>query len=200
MIGEDYDLGIHHGMPEKGVAEKLPEFKRTIKYHYTYWNARLGEQLATLWLIFPKYYFNIFNSLITIYLIILIFFYGTGRLPEKGNILDTFILYIVFNLFLLGIPAAGELFFWVTGASNYLWGLVILLSFFIPYRLLILGADPFLNVPKPAFVLFALFGFLAGSTNENTVPLFVLMTCPEILISSSVNLLTLLVHIFIPNF
>ena len=80
-------------------------------------------------------------------------------------------------LLFLTCPAFGQSFLWITGAANYLYGILIILCFLLPYRK---QADN--NTCKysllfeiSAAILWFLFGIIAGWTNENTAVAMIVM-------------------------
>ena len=99
---------------------------------------------------------------------VLIFYHGTDR-RLKENVSLLFFIYCA--LFVL-TPAFGQSFLWLTGASNYLYGIELILFYLIPYRFIIKTKDErqekslYLTIAKGIGMLFL--GLLAGWTNENT--------------------------------
>lgn len=73
-------------------------------------------------------------------------------------------------LVFLSCPAFGQSFLWSTGAANYLYGILIILCFLIPYRIQIKCKSK--RYPMPLEITFAIIylflGIIAGWTNENT--------------------------------
>jgi hypothetical protein len=69
-------------------------------------------------------------------------------------------------------PVLGQTCLWVSGSSNYLWPLTLILSFLLPYRLLL--DRNVLNKSVYALIMFA-GGILAGWSNENSSGAMLLM-------------------------
>lgn len=114
-----------------------------------------------------KNVFNIINTCAYLALILMVEYHGCGAW-KKINC-DSLVL--IFVLLWWCIPAFGHSFLWVTGASNYLYGILFILIFLIPYRRrLETGTYKNCNICKK--IILAIFmlpaGILAGATNENT--------------------------------
>lgn len=69
---------------------------------------------------------------------------------------------LLFITYWLTNPALGESTFWIVGAANYLWPLVII-SFYIKYLLKYLHQQ---NISNQQYILIYLFAFLSGCSNE----------------------------------
>ena len=114
-----------------------------------------------------KIQFNIANALISVLLVFELYW-----CINKGKITFQFdyrtVIWIFFLLWAC-TPGFGVVFFWITGACNYLWTNVILLGFLVPYFQKYYSSvgtiDHNTFVSTVAFV----FGILAGWTNENSV-------------------------------
>ena len=132
--------------------------------HYYRVNGRLPLHfLAHLFLWLGKPGFDIVNTLAFCALAGLVCFHIRGRLRPMRPML----WFAVFLGLWVLTPAYGESFLWITGASNYLYGMLIILLFLVPYRVSA-GETP-RDRRGPAFsLLYFPFGVLAGWTNENT--------------------------------
>lgn len=141
----------------------LGDIFQSLGIHYTHVNGRLPVHFfAHLFLWLGKGVFNVVNTLAFAGLVTLVYFHACGTL--RG-----FRPYVWLAVW-LGLwaltPAYGESFLWVTGASNYLYGMLLILLYLIPYRRLL---DTDMPANKPWYVPLALLGgVLAGWTNENT--------------------------------
>ena len=139
---------------------------QSLGIHYTNVNGRLPVHFfAHLFLWLGKGAFNAVNTAAFAGLTTLAYYHGVGALrPFRPYAwLAAFL-----GLWLL-TPAFGESFLWVTGASNYLYGMLLILLYLIPYRRLLesdAGAAP--RRPLPAALAALAGGVLAGWTNENT--------------------------------
>ncbi len=131
--------------------------------NYMTWNGRSVVQfIMHVFLLFPKWIFNILNSLCFILLTFLIYWNITGR--KKYD----FVTYTLINLMLwqFGI-SFDQTILWLSGACNYLWGIVIILGFVTFFRYKTEQPDTIKHEKiLPIGVFF--FGVFAGWCNENT--------------------------------
>lgn len=133
---------------------------QSLGIHYTNVNGRLPVHfLAHLFLWMGKGAFNGINTLAFALLVMLIAVHGLGTLHSP------YVPLAVWGLLWAVTPAYGESFLWVTGAANYLYGMLLILLFLLPWRRLLAreeaGAPPWAPMLAPL-------GLLAGWTNENT--------------------------------
>jgi len=128
--------------------------------HYMMWGGRLVahsivQGLLTLSLLEQ----DILNSLVYVFLTILIYFHAKGKNKNQDVI-----LFILINILLWFLqPAFGECMLWITGSANYLWCTTIILGFLLPYRL-------YSGISKSSIlksIVMFLLGIIAGWTNEN---------------------------------
>lgn len=127
--------------------------------HYNTWGGRsVAHTIVQLFLMLPKWVFNICNSFCFTYLVYLI--YRISKNNKKDN--PILILFIFLILYFI-TPVFGQNTLWLTGSANYLWTTTIVL-----FLISIFMGD--LNVNNNTF--FSCFTFLlgicAGWTNENT--------------------------------
>ena len=167
LIGEDFALSIPYSNKDDGFVKIISLVGEKIYYQSTTWNARLGEQLTIIILAFDKVIFNVLNIFLTFAFFYLIIVYSKGEFVKVSSSYFYFIA-LMLSIFLL-LPNAGDILFWITVASNYLWSVLILLLFFLPYRLLFSGKDILTNSPVIFRILLIPLAVLAGMTNENTV-------------------------------
>lgn len=153
--------------------------------HYFTWSGRtVAHFLAQFFLWKGKTFFNIINTFVSVLLICEIYW-----CIEKGKINTYFNPHtIVWIFFLLWActPGFGVVFFWVTGACNYLWTNVILTGFLIVYIQKYYSNEKTVSVSKTFAVIMFLFGVVAGWTNENSV-FFVLLLLLLFIISCKKN-------------
>lgn len=145
--------------------------------NYMTWNGRSVVQfIMHVFLLLPKGIFNILNSLCFILLTFLI--YWNIRSKKEYD----FVTYTLINLMLwqFGI-SFDQTILWLSGACNYLWGIVIILGFVTFFRYKTEHADTIKHEKVLTIGIF-FFGVLAGWCNENTsgggllLVLFFLMT------------------------
>ena len=137
--------------------------------HYFVTNGRvILHFLSQLFLWLGKDCFNVINTIGFLILGILIFYHGVN-LKLKNHI--SLLIFIYGALFIF-TPAFGESFLWVTGASNYLYGIELILFYLIPYRYIereksVKKVRKSVIVTLLKLILMFLFGILVGWTNEN---------------------------------
>lgn len=176
-FGDDYvysfiwsGQSIYEPLPENvSRVASWQDLIRSQWSHYFTWGGRtVAHVLAQFFLWKGKAVFNIANALISILLVLELYW-----CINKGKITFQFesrtIVWIFFLLWAC-TPGFGVVFFWITGACNYLWTNVILLGFLIPYFQKYYSSDVNI-VDCNVLVLIAsfIFGVLAGWTNENSV-------------------------------
>lgn len=168
LAGEDYSLQPWGYLSEPSTfSESVNLVWRRVMISAKVWSPRIGEALTTITGMFPDVIFDVLNTSIFVWLMIILFVIGFGRFPIAFKIKDTISLLIIFFLFITLFPLIGQLVFWKAGACNHTWGLTILLSFILPYRLN--DKTDHSIESKFILVLFILLGFLAGLTIENAV-------------------------------
>lgn len=157
------DLSYSFNFVTKERISSLHDIFQSLRTHYTQVNGRLPVHFfAHLFLWIGKPFFNVINTLSFSGLILLICFHAFG----------TFHNFRVYSplVFFLGLyamtPAFGESFLWVTGAANYLYGILLILLFLFPFRHLY-SLEYYENTWWK-LVVFLFTGIIAGWTNENT--------------------------------
>lgn len=176
IMGEDFALAV---FSKKHVdVNKVDMLKFVIikiRAQMQNWNVRIGEQLSIIFSCFDKTLFNLYNSAIAILFFWLAYKYAFKRKLFWGKKLVFYCL-LIFMLVIMFQPALGEIFFWRTGSTNYLWASCILLFWGLPIRYYI-GYESIDIIGNSIFktIFFTVLGFFAGFTNENTVLIFLLL-------------------------
>lgn len=176
LMGEDYALNLYSQYnPSMGGKELLYKMILRIQEQMQGWNVRLGEQLSIVFGCFDKVLFDVCNCLVTVYYMWLISAYAYKKKEERKK-RKNWILLGAFSLIIIFQPALGQIFFWRTGSTNYLWSLCILLTFGLPIRYLV-GKESvdLIGKSRIKMILLTIMGFFAGFTNENTVLVFLLL-------------------------
>ncbi len=141
--------------------------------HYFTGNGRaVSHTIAQFFLWMGKDVFNIFNALISVVLIMEIYWCA-----NKGIItLDFKIGRLCFIFFALWAftPSFPSVFLWLSGACNYLWTAVLLLGFLLPYIHKYYYFEEKITHSNLFWLEMFFFGIIAGWTNENSVCLLVL--------------------------
>lgn len=175
-FGDDYVYSFvweGHSLyePLSENAIRISSWKNLLEsqiFHYFTWSGRIvNHTLAQLFLWAGKGVFNLFNTLISIFLLFEIYWCshkGIVNLKASNGM-----LFGIFFALWAFTPGHGSVFLWVDGACNYLWTMVILIGFLIPYfKKFYLNSGEKLYRNYFCFCFF-LFGIVAGCTNENTV-------------------------------
>lgn len=159
---DDWDYSFVFGESPARRIQSVSDIFLSGYNHYNQWGGRsvvhfidqlllfLGEPVASL-----------LNSLAYIFFIYLIYCFCKNR--SSLNVL--FFILINTSVWFL-MPVFFSTVIWLTGASNYLWGTLIILLFIYPYFRLFRtkkSKDSFSKI-----FLFFLAGIFAGWTNENT--------------------------------
>ncbi|MDO4920999.1 MAG: DUF6056 family protein [Phascolarctobacterium sp.] len=130
--------------------------------HYFSWGGRsVVHFLAQYFLMFDKSVFNFANTIAYLILVCVVYLHAIGRF----KIYPAFLAIINFAFFTF-MPAFGQVFLWLVGACNYLWGPLLTFAYLLPYRFQFRSADALIKNKLLAFV-FGLLGIAAAWTNEN---------------------------------
>ena len=134
--------------------------------HYKVMNGRIvPHTLAQAFLMLDKSIFNVINAAAFTLLVFLIYYLARGKSKSPAFLIAAFA-----SLFLL-TPRFGESFLWLTGACNYLWGMLLILLYLVP----VIRTDSVSPIfPRAAGLI--LLGFLCGLTGENTASALIAMT------------------------
>ena len=136
--------------------------------HYFTGNGRtVSHTIAQLFLWLGKDIFNVFNALIAVLLILEIYWCSNKGCVtfdiKPGRLIWAFLALWIFT------PGFSPVFFWLSGACNYLWTAVLLLGFLLPYiRKYYHFEEKVANHHWAWFGMF-LFGIIAGWSNENSI-------------------------------
>lgn len=130
--------------------------------HYFSWGGRsVVHFFAQYFLMFDKSVFNIANTIAYLSLILVVYLHAIGRF----KIYPVFLVIINFAFFTF-MPTFGQVFLWLVGACNYLWGPLLTFAYLLPYRFQFHSADAMIKNKLLAFA-FGLLGIAAAWTNEN---------------------------------
>ncbi len=133
--------------------------------YFLTWGGRVvAQSLAMFFLWMPRELFAIAIGLVTVLLVFLIHWIARGKVTK--DIPAEELLLIAFCLWALEPHFVG-VFVWLDGSCNYLWAMVFLLAFLLPYVRQYLHGEADYG-PWMAPSMFAL-GLLAGNGNENTL-------------------------------
>ena len=161
VMRDDYSYTFN--FVTKARISSFADIFQSLGIHYTHVNGRLPVHFfAHLFLWLGKGVFNLVNTAAFAGLVTLIYYHAYGTLRR----FRPYVWLAAFAGLWVLTPAFGESFLWVTGASNYLYGMLMILLYLIPYRAL---PETEQAGNKAWYALPALLGgILAGWTNENT--------------------------------
>ncbi|SDC00486.1 hypothetical protein SAMN04487864_101396 [Succiniclasticum ruminis] len=175
-FGDDYvysfiwtGQSIYEPLPQNvsRVASWQDLFNSQWSHYFTWGGRTVAHVLAQFFLWKGKALFNFANTLISVFLVFELYW-----CINKGKVTFQFdYRTIIWAFFLLWAcsPGFGVIFFWITGACNYLWTNVILLGFLIPYFCKYYNSERIISA-NSFYVAFAfIIGVLSGWTNENSV-------------------------------
>ena len=172
--GDDYVYSFMwegHSMyePLSEDARRIASFsdiaKSTWLYFFTWGGRVIAQAMAMFFLWMPRDVFTVFISATAVLLVFLIQWIARGgrvtrEIPAKDLLFSAFCLWTLEANF-VGV------FIWLDGSCNYLWPMVFLLAFLLPYvRHYLEGAWEYKSYLTP---LMFFLGLLAGNGNENTI-------------------------------
>ena len=186
LMAEDYVLTVFPKDYHPGsMFETIGTMFARIQFQMIDWNVRIGDQLSIAFSCFDKAVFNILNSVMAVLFIIAIYIYTFKKNPFKSS-KSWFFLLLGFAFIVVFQPALGEIFFWRTGSTNYLWSICLLLFFALPLRFYVGRHRRNILHNKVFILLHTILGFIAGFTNENTI-IFILLLYAIVIIHDLVK-------------
>lgn len=160
------DFSYHFSWITGFRIRSIPEIIPSMINHARVTNGRVvAHFFVQLFEMLPKPIFNLVNALL--FTAMILFLYGIA-VGNKGNHL---LLCAIFGAVWVFTPAFGQVFFWLDGACNYLWGVVAGFVYLIPFLGDYLYDRP-LGSPwaKGAMLCYSV---LVGAYSENGTPAFV---------------------------
>jgi len=130
---------------------------------YYIWSGRsIVNFLTRIFLPFPKFIYDVTNT--CMYIIMIHLMYKLAN-PLKRNLLTY--LFIISSIWLFTIYY-GQVILWLTGAIIYMWGLVFMLWFLLPYYMYITDKKVFGTKKTLSTIGMFILGIVAGWGMENT--------------------------------
>lgn len=131
-------------------------------YFYTHWAGRLGSMISALFVRHMNpFLFDIINAGIGTLLFYLLFLLIEGEKPSSRQDFGE-LSFIIIGVLLTTM--FGAFFLWTSGAVDYLWGYVLILFHWIPFRLYWKNYDYYLSSGKCAVLIFL--SLFAGWSSE----------------------------------
>ena len=157
LIADDYSYALTYG------RTRISNLLDIINYqaqHYMIWGGRtIAHTIAQIFLMSPKWIFNISNSIIYTLIVYYIYNFAKGKNKDDKPYLLIGIHFILYFL----TPVFGENCIWLIGSCNYIWTMFIMLALIYQYKNNYDKKDSIIRT-----ILILLLGILAGWTNENT--------------------------------
>jgi len=149
--------------PTIGEIKNMGDIFLSMRNAYFETGLRIPQSLLIpLFMMTDKIVFDICNTLIYVVFILLITFHITGSFQKLNITLSIFISLLLWFF----VPAYGQDFLWISGSINYMWSIVWLLLFLLPFRKKIVHNTFRLSIGSS--ILFFLLALLSGSCNENS--------------------------------
>ena len=141
LLSDDYFISFvwPEGMRINGIlpddvkkVSSVSDVFDSIKAYYFIWGGRVpGQTLMTLFAWWGKKLFNVVNSFMTVFLIMEIcWLTHEGKVSLHFNY--KYVFWIFFALWSFNTSFV-DTFMWLSGSCEYLWMMVLLLAFLIPY-------------------------------------------------------------------
>ena len=162
LVADDYIFSFSYATYARNFHIK-DIFPSLVVMRQLYNGRVFAHFFAQLFLILPKPLFNFVNAGNAAFLFYILFRYL--RTGEKKR--DALLLFAVFSVLWLFLPAFGQIFVWLTGSCNYSWTMTVSFLFLAPFFSLYTGRQ--VLVPQKAWTkaLYLVLGFLAGAWSEN---------------------------------
>jgi hypothetical protein len=167
MVNEDFDLNA--------TGKSFGDVFLACKGQYLHWNARIGDILSLALSVIPINLFNFLNAVVVVFFILVISYIATLFKEEKVTYLNKInALLFIFFAFIFYIQRPGEVFFWRTGAANYLYPALFIFLYVIPFLFFLLKGKNVFALIENHFLRYAfiatyiILGLIVGHANENT--------------------------------
>lgn len=175
LLADDYSYSF--GLD--GRIQNLMDVLQKQVQHYFSWGGRtVAHTIGQIFLMFPKIVFSISNTLIYVLLVWLIYTHAKDDNKEEKPLL----LLLIHLCLWFFLPAFGQTCLWLIGSCNYLWTMVIILLFLLPYKQKKPKKDTIWKIIGMLFL-----GIIAGWTNENTAFGLIVITLGSLILSKWQN-------------
>ena len=176
LIADDYLSAFvwPEGFSTNGIfPEKMEriatfqDFFNNIKAYYMSWGGRVpGSLPVVFFVLIGKEYFNSVNAFMAVMLIMEIYWLShEGKISFKFD--TSYLIWIFFSLWSFNIVFF-DTFLWLGGSCNYLWMLVVVLAFLIPYVQNYYSDNVFVTDTAKLTTGMFFLGVLAGWSHETT--------------------------------
>ncbi|MDT8903966.1 DUF6056 family protein [Anaeroselena agilis] len=166
---DDYEYALVWNTLER--LSSWPDVFRSLYIHYFQHGGRMMDFFVLdSFLLVGKEWFNPFNALLYVALMVLIYWHSQREVTLRFN---PYILGLIIVFCWLGLPDWAVVNVWMTGACVYLLTAVLIFSFLLPYHFEYLGR-PLIGDTRLAAAGMFLGGVAASWTIENTAATMIL--------------------------
>ena len=167
--------GMHSVLP--ATARKISgisDIFDSLKAYYYAWGGRVfGQFLIDFFVWRGKEFFNIVNALMAVLLIAEIYWIShEGKITTDFNC--NYVLWIFFSLWSFNIGFV-DTFLWLSGSCDYLWSMVMLLAFLLPYIRNYYDTNSLSKNKLKYSVCLFLLGLFSGCSRETLVCLIIVL-------------------------
>lgn len=177
LLADDYfsafvwpeGMGINTLPKDATKIASFSDIMETLKNYYLIWGGRIpGNALIYFFIWQGKEYFNFFNSIaITILVAEIYWLSNEGKVTFR--FIPSYLFWIFFALWTFNMCFT-ETCLWIAGSCNYVWMIVLILAFLLPYVRHFFGLAVWSNdehaYTNMVFIFFL--GLLAGWSHEST--------------------------------
>ena len=157
ILADDYSYSIAYDYTR---ITNLVDIIKYQSHHYMTWGGRsVAHTIVQIFLIMPKWIFNICNS--GVYTAIVYLIYLLAKDNKKKD--KPSIMLLIHLLIFFFVPVFGQNCLWLDGSCNYIWTMLIILLLIYQYK----NKDK-TNDTKLRIIMLFILGIFAGWTNENT--------------------------------
>ena len=179
--------GMHSILPDtaRKVSGVLDLFD-SLKAYYFSWGGRIfGQFLMDLFVWKGKVFFNFVNAFMAVLLIAEIYWIShDGKITADFN--SSYVIWIFFALWSFNVGFV-DTFLWLAGSCDYLWSMVMLLAFLLPYVQNYYNTNSFRKEKLKYNICMFLLGMFSGCSRETLVFLIILILAYWLLLCKKGN-------------
>ena len=127
---DDFEYSLIWGTNEK-VATMAEVFQSLYNHYLDHGGRMVAYFVLVTFLMLGKAWFDPFNALLFVALVVLMYWHSQRRLTIRFN---PYVLLLISVFCWLSLPHFGEVVIWKSGACTYLLTMVLVLAFLLPYH------------------------------------------------------------------
>ncbi|MDR0646646.1 MAG: DUF6056 family protein, partial [Elusimicrobiota bacterium] len=154
----------------QGLSDSLKSAFKIFWHTHTSFQPRIGGLFGSIILYLGKWSFVLLNPLAQISLVFSYFYFIFLRMPDFKALKDLSVFLLLCLLSFLAVPIPAETVFWIGGANNYSWTMLIFMIMLCALRAAAEGKD-FIGKKRFNLFIFAVVGLFLGMSNENNAPM-----------------------------